>query len=283
LLSSDKPVTIDQVVPVALILMLGTAVQAAVGFGAGLLAVPLLVWLGIALPPAVGLLLAMVIVQTGLNCWQHRSELPWRSVLPMFLLRCLGLPVGLALMYLVSELDPRQTKQAIGVALLTVLGMQLWWKVPPQDCVHWIWTVLAGISSGILAGMVGMGGPPLVLWVMAHDWPPRRQRSFLWLAFLLQVPLQSVLLSALFGKPLVLALICGGLLTPAGLAGAWLGGWIGDRLSRPRLRLAMTLVLLGIAIYSIVSPQIFTRNRGGGSSFRAPHQWATPLIANSAP
>ena len=34
-------------------------------------------------------------------------------------------------------------------------------------------------GSGVLAGLCGMGGPPLVLWAMAHDWPTQRIRGFL--------------------------------------------------------------------------------------------------------
>lgn len=249
-----KRVTIDLLMPVAMVLMLAAAVQAAVGFGAGLFAIPLLVWLAVPLPMAVGLVLMLVVVQVGFNCWPHRGQLPWRLVIPMFLLRGVGLPVGIALMYLISALDPSRTKQVIGVALLVVLGLQSWWKVQPRQHVHWSWTVLAGTLSGLMAGMVGMGGPPLVLWVLAHDWPASRQRVFLWMTFLLQVPVQSALMALTFGKPLVIALLFGIALTPAGLLGAWIGGRVGARMSRARLRAAMILVLLGLGVYSIVSP-----------------------------
>jgi hypothetical protein len=34
-----------------------------------------------------------------------------------------------------------------------------------------------------LAGICGMGGPPLVLWAMAHDWPADKVRAFLFACF----------------------------------------------------------------------------------------------------
>ena len=246
--------TIDQLLIIAVILMFGIAVQAAVGFGAGLFAVPLLVWLGVPLPTSVGLLLALVIVQTGTACWRHRDQLPWRAVLPMSISRGVGLPVGVMLMYLIAEMDPNRTKQVVGAVVLVALALQIGFRVKPKPQIHGGWTLLAGSLSGLMAGMIGMGGAPLVLWMMAHDWPATRQRVFLWLTFLLLIPIQACLLVLTFGQPLILALLLGLAMTPFGLVGAWLGGHVGRRLSRARLRVAMTWILVAIALQSIVGP-----------------------------
>ena len=101
------------------------------------------------------------------------------------------MPVGVALMYAIFQLDVARTKQVVGVVLLIVLGLQTCCKVQPRPHIHWAWTVVAGSLSGLMAGLLGMGGPPLVLWLMAHDWPSLRQRTFLWLSFLLLVPFQG--------------------------------------------------------------------------------------------
>ena len=82
---TQAAMSFDQVIPVAIVLMSGVAVQAAVGFGAGLFSVPLLIWLEVPLPVAVGLVMSMVVVQGVFSCWQHRDELPWRLVMPVFL------------------------------------------------------------------------------------------------------------------------------------------------------------------------------------------------------
>lgn len=251
---TDKTVIIEQILPISLILLLGTAVQAAVGFGAGLVSVPLLVWRDIPLPYAVGLNVAIVCAQTGFNCWQHRTELPWRHVLPMFLLRGATLPFGVWLMYEVTELDPSSTKQVIGVVLLAILLAQSRWRISPRTYVPWRWTVLAGTLSGVMAGMVGMGAAPVVFWLMAHDWSATRQRTFLWLTFLALIPFHASLLGWTFGRPMITAFVVGFALAPAGLAGAWLGGQIGRRLSRAKLRYAMVAMLFGIALTSIAAP-----------------------------
>ena len=66
--------------------------------------------------------------------------------------------------------------------------------------------LLAGMASGYMAGAFGMGGPPLVLWTMAHDWPAKKSRAFLWSNYLVFMPIQSCLLLWLFGWKAAMAM-----------------------------------------------------------------------------
>ena len=249
---------LEQLPWIALILSLGAAVQGAVGFGMGLFSIPLLVWTGLSLPEAIGSTLPAVCVQTCFNCWQHRSELPWRETWPLFLLRVTFLPVGVFLLYRIAEFDVAIAKQFIGCFLLIALAVQWWVRPRPRPRVHFGWTVAAGSLSGLCAGTVGMGGPAITLWVLAHDWTPIRQRTFLWLSFLFIMPLHVTLLITRFGAPLVTAMATASALAPITLCGAWFGANLGGRLDRKKLRLAMLGVLMLIAISSIVSPWMAT-------------------------
>jgi uncharacterized membrane protein YfcA len=249
-------VSLGQLALVAATLMAGAAVQGTVGFGLGLVAIPLLVWAGLSLPTAIGVTLPVVLVQTSFNCWQCRRELPWREALPMFLLRAVSMPLGVWLLGEVAEFDAGRTKQMIGVFLLLVVGLQWWAQPMPRPRVPFFWTALAGSLSGFMAGTVGMGGPPVSLWVLAHDWSPARQRAFLWLTFLLIMPLQAGLLIGRFGQPLVTAIGLGIAFTPSTLCGAWLGGYFGSLLSKSRLRQAIQCLLLVIAIRSLIAPSL---------------------------
>lgn len=251
-------VNLEQLPWVVLILTLGATVQGAIGFGMGLFSIPLLVWIGLALPQAIGTTLPIVFLQTCFNCWQHRSDLPWREIWPMFLLRIVGLPAGVFLLYRIAEFDVTTAKQIIGGFLLVALAVQ--WRVHPRprSHVHCAWTAIAGFLSGLCAGMVGMGGPAITLWVLAHDWPPIRQRTFLWLSFLLIMPLHVTLLISRFGSPLATAMATACALAPLTLIGAWFGANLGGRLDRKKLRLAMLGLLIVIAISSIASPWMLT-------------------------
>jgi uncharacterized membrane protein YfcA len=93
-----------------------------------------------------------------------------------------------------------------------------------------------------------MGGPTLVLWVMRQDWESRRQRSFLWLSFLLLMPIQILLMSWRFGQPWLEAMLVGAAVVPFTLSLAWFAQSWADRWSKQRLRLAMRLFLLFIAL-----------------------------------
>lgn len=58
----------------ALIVTLGALLQSAVGFGMGLVVVPLLTWAGYPLPHAVALLLGAAVIQTGLGTYFARRH-----------------------------------------------------------------------------------------------------------------------------------------------------------------------------------------------------------------
>ncbi|MEM8679020.1 MAG: sulfite exporter TauE/SafE family protein [Planctomycetota bacterium] len=238
----------------ALILFLAPALQAAVGFGAGLFAIPALVWGGMTLPQATGAALMSVLVQSSLNCYHAREQLPWRETMPIFFWRALSLPAGVMIMAYIASFDLTIGRQVIGWCLLVSLGMQLLIRPTPRESVHPGWTAVAGICSGLLAGGVGIGGPPACLWVLAHDWPPLKQRSCLWLMFLLLLPLHTGLLIFKFGSPLVAALLAALAVSPVALLGSYVGATIGHRLNRRQLTIAMLTLIFLIAVRSIVAP-----------------------------
>ena len=101
-----------------------------------------------------------------------------------------------------------------------------------------------------------MGGPPLVLWAMAQDWPSRKSRVFLWSTFLLVMPLQLGLLAFAFSWPAVHAFGIGVALSPLIIIAAMVGGWLGDLLDRHRLRIIAFSLLVLIALSAIMEPLI---------------------------
>jgi len=248
--------SIAQFVAVFASLFVAMVLQGAVGFGSGLLAIPLMLWAGIELPIAIATLPGAVCVQTAYNTWRYRVHLPWSKVGGMTVMRILGLPAGLILLVLLAGQTLDTAKQVIGVTLLIVLGVQWFAKIQPREHLHWAWTPLVGGLSGIMAGAIGMGGPPLVLWVMAHDWPSRTSRAYLWLQFLLVMPPQSALLIYQFGWPVAQAIGLGFAAAPLVIFGAQIGEKLGERLDRHRLRQAAFGLLVIIAVTSIVGPWV---------------------------
>ncbi len=243
-----------QLLAIALTLFGGAIVQGTVGFGLGLFSIPILVWCGLTLPQSIAATMPAVAVQTLFNCWQHRADLPWREVLPIFGLRLVSLPIGVLLLASIAGFEVARIKQCLGGFILLVL-LAIWkFKPQPRESVGAGWTILAGSLSGLCAGMVGMGGPPVSLYALAHDWSTVKKRSFLWLTFLLILPIHTCLLLGRFGTPLVGAMGSAALAIPTTVLGAWCGGKLGRRLGQKGLQRAIIGLLVLIAIRSLLAP-----------------------------
>jgi len=108
--------------------------------------------------------------------------------------------------------------------------------------------------SGTMAGLAGMGGPPAVMWVMAHTWESAKSRVTLWMLFIGLAPIQLLFLTIQFGEDVPRAAGTGILLAPACLLGLIPGLWIGKRLSAKQLRILAEVLLLGISTSAILRP-----------------------------
>lgn len=97
-----------------------------------------------------------------------------------------------------------------------------------------------------------MGGPPLVLWAMHHDWPAERIRGFLFAVFAASIPIQVVLLYFTFGIDILRSTVTALLLAPVVFLGAAIGLPLGNRLPMPLLSGIVYAILLIIGLNSII-------------------------------
>jgi uncharacterized membrane protein YfcA len=241
------------------ILFVSSGLQSIIGFAFNLLAVPLLLWSGFSLAQAVALTSIPILVQVSVATWKLRDAVVWRDVLPAAAIRYLTLPIGIALLYRINALDPVTVKQIVGAILLLILGTERFSGITPRERIGWGWSLLAFSLSGIMLGMIAMGGPPVVLWLMAHDWNALRSRAFLAALFLLAAPVQVALLWWKLGEKVSDAFLWGLGMTPLVVAGSLAGIRLGNRLDRGRLRRLILLFLFLTAILSLSSPWL----RGG--------------------
>jgi hypothetical protein len=239
---------------IGLTLFLGSILQGAVGFAYGLFAIPVLVWLGVPLNETVALMSVSTLVQVLIGAYQLRADIRWKEVWPATLIRVMTIPIGVGLLVVLSALESHQIKQFLGILLLAVLVVQTLWRVEPRDQVHPGWKWLAFSSSGILHGMVAMGGPPVVLWVMAHHWTNRQSRAFLFALFCLAVPIQLGLLYVSFGQEMIPPMLTGLAFAPLVAAGSAVGVRLGNLMTKTMLRQVAFSLLFFIAFASIVTP-----------------------------
>lgn len=245
---------LDNALLIGLILFLGSVLQGAVGFAYSLFAVPLLVWVGVSLSETVAIMAVSIFVQVLVATYQLRADIRWGDVVPGALIRYVTLPLGIALLIALDTLDTDQVKQILGLILLAVLLVQILWRVEPQEQLRRHWMILAFSCSGILTGMVAMGGPPVVLWAMAHRWPSKQTRAFLVSLFLLLAPAQLLLLYLGVGPQIVAAMLEGLVFAPLVALGSWLGVRLGNLIAKAKLRQIAFGILFVTAFVSVLGP-----------------------------
>ncbi len=117
--------------------------------------------------------------------------------------------------------------------------------------------------SGLLSGMTGMSGPPIVFWVIAHDWPSTRMRATLWSFFLIMIPANLIFQSLQFGTRVWSLSGVAVLYIPLMLLGTLPALWLGKRIPRKVLRYTSVTILVLIAAYAIGQPLLFPQLSNG--------------------
>jgi uncharacterized membrane protein YfcA len=243
-------------VAIVVVLMLGSVLQGAAGFGLGMFAIPILILLGCRPYEAIVYCALAAGLQSIVGLWWHRAHVPWRQCLVMIALAAIGVPFGVLLLERVSALEPARVRQVFGGVILAALLVKLLLRVRPRDRLHPAWLVVAMVLSGFMAGLAGMGGPPAVLWVMAHRWSGERSRVTLWALFAGLTPIQLFFLERQFGDPVIAALGTGAILAPLTILGIVGGLRLGVAIPKPRLRQLSYIILFLISGYAIVQPML---------------------------
>lgn len=241
-------------IPVILILVFGIMLQCAAGFGYGMFIVPLLVLLGLEPYEAITIALVTGVVQTSLGSFLLRRHVMWKQIAWMLAVAALAIPLGVFTLKHLSTTSPTTVRRVFGAIIFVAVLVQWLGNWKPSDRFHPFWGVGATALGGYMSGLAGMGGPPVVIWIMSHTWSNERSRATLWAFFTGMVPIQLALFYSQFGREIVDAAGLGLVLIPAMLLGVPPGLWIGHRLSKPRLRQLAFVVLLLISLYAMFNP-----------------------------
>jgi uncharacterized membrane protein YfcA len=247
---------LSQTLSAALIIFCGGVLQGTVAFGFGLLSVPLLIMIGLPVPVVLTISAVCTVVQSGNGVYRLRHAVPWRIVLLSVAIRSATMAAGVWVLSLLMKDSVNQVKFWIGMVTLVMVVLQASWRPVPRERLHPGWNVAAFGASGFTGGLCSMGGPPLVLWVMAHNWTADRTRAFLFASFMTLVPVQLALLYLTFGDEVFYGLALGVVFTPMVLAGSLLGLRVGGRFSKPLLSRVAFLLLALIAMNAMV-PQLW--------------------------
>ena len=246
-----------EIVAIALTLGGGSLLQSGVGFGFGLFVVPLLLLItDLTLYNTIGLMAAAGLTQSVVSVYYLRRHVDWKALLPLMVVGLIGLQLGVWLQSVIAGMDKTTIRQIVGAVQLATLLVFLLLKVEPQDRIHALWGIAAFFLGGLVSGCAGMGGPFIVLWVVAHRWSNFKARATI-LAFVASmVPFQIGFLTWQFGAQGLQFTMIGFLYLPLVLAATTIGLWIGGRIPTKQLRQLMIGILFFIAAVSILQPWI---------------------------
>ncbi len=188
------------------------------GFGATMTLAPSL---SLAMPPpeAVAVALMMEIAGASQSFPRAAREADWREFAPLTLAACAVVPLG---SYLLVTLDPDLARRTIGVTVVAFVLVMLAgyrFKGRPGPAA----SVSVGAFGGLLLGGTGVGGPPVILYLLSTPAPVEVQRANI----VIHIGLTSAALLALLwlhGALGAAALWRGLALFPVLLAANWLGG-----------------------------------------------------------
>ncbi len=246
--------TLADVAAVAAVLGFGAMTQSAIGFGMGMVSIPLLVWLGHPLPHAVALVLGAGVFQTSYGTWLLRRHVRWRRAFVIAAFQLVGVVAGVAGMAMLVGISEATVKQGLGAMVLLALVAQVALRPTPRERLAPPWMGVAGALAGFGAGLVGMGGPPLVFYALAHRWERDVTRAFLWSQFALATPVVATLLAFEFGANVLLFVALGAAMVPVVILGVRAGLFLTRAWSPEGLRRAGLAMLFALASTSLVGP-----------------------------
>ena len=222
------------------ILIVAQLVYVLFGFGSGLIAVGSLALLFPQIQDVVVLLLLVNLPAELLVVWKSRSEIRWRPIANLGVGIGLGIPAGA---WILSAGDPRFVLTILG-GFLVLVGL-LFLRLPSGGRLHppnWA-AAPTGIVSGLLTGLFGTGGPPLIIWYHLSADNKAIFRTNLMTIFLLMtfVRVPTYAATGLITGPRLWSTLA---VLPAVLLGAWAGNHLHIRISEPRFRLLVSILLV---------------------------------------
>ncbi|MEJ2247492.1 MAG: sulfite exporter TauE/SafE family protein [Acidobacteriota bacterium] len=229
---------------ICLVLVVAEIVYVSFGFGAGLVAVGL----SAAIHPEVrDIAVILLLINLPIEILVIRrswAKIQWATVL----LICLGVVFGVPLgTWILSMGKPTIVLTVLG-CLLVFAGISFL-CIPLHFRVRWKgWSAPpTGLVSGILGGLFGVGGPPVIIYYQLSGVDKAVFRGSLMAIFLLiaLVRVPSYIISGLITKLRLWSALA---VAPAVIVGAFIGSCIHIQLAEEKFRRIASVVLIAIGL-----------------------------------
>ena len=225
--------------------------QATNGFGFAVLAVPFFLLLA---PPdeAIRIILVLSLAMSAIVVPGVRRSVEPRLLTRLTIGSLAGLPLGLAAFAYANPLVVHIAAGAIIVVFAAMLAENRWRGRHAVIGLRPAGDLAAGAVAGAATALVGMSGPPVLIYLMLAGTPARLTRATL-LSFFLLIYAATVAANAiLFGMPASVWLTAASLV-PFAWIGGLLGLRVGDRLN-PAAAAALAIGVLGASgLYTLAA------------------------------
>lgn len=225
-----------------LIFLLAGFTQGVSGFGAALVAMPLLT-LFMNVQTAVPLSMLQGLLITLYLSLQLKQHVDWKKILPL-LFGCLpGIIVGIAAL---KSFNSSMLQRSMGAFILLYSLYSLGCKPAPRKLSTW-WAYLAGFLTGLISSAFSAGGPPTIIYVSLSDWSKDEIKATL-SVFFFTAGLITAAGHAVSGLTTITVLKTCIMAGPCTVMGVWAGSRCSNRLRRESYISVMMwlLVIMGI-------------------------------------
>lgn len=220
-----------------IILFCAYLVRGMVGFGSGLIAIPLL-----ALQHPLSLVVPMVVLLdwlgSGAQGIRNRDAIAWPELLPMLPFTLAGVAIAL---YVFMSFDPAGLEHALGLFVLVFAVYQI---LPlPALSGSRTWCAPAGLFGGLVGTLFGTGGPFYMIYLTIRGLEKRPLRASFAVYFLVDgsIRLVGFLLVGMLGANLLVTLLQW---LPAAALGLLIGGRIHTDIPATVFKYLISLLLV---------------------------------------
>ena len=221
------------------------------GFGFAVLAVPFFLMFAPA-GQAIQIIIILTVAVSLVVALRLRQALDPPLLVRLSVGSVIGLPFGLAAFRFADPLIVRAVAGATVVAFAVMLARSRFGRHPTRLRMAPRWDLAAGTLAGAANALVGMSGPPVLIYLMLAGAPIRTVRATLvaFFALIYAVTLAAdVVFLGVSGSDW---LIAASLLPPIG-AGSLLGLGIGNRLGATAAEVLAIVVLGGAGLYTLAA------------------------------
>jgi uncharacterized membrane protein YfcA len=237
-----------------LIILMAQTIYVLFGFGLGLITVGLMALFIQPVTNVIVLILFIALPAEIYVVYQSWKNISWRG---LFIIAA-GVAIGTVLGTLILKYG--NPNFILTILAFFLIGSGIIFLIAQSDfVVHWpSWcSPLIGISAGLLDGMFGTGGPPLILYYQLSGMKKEAFRGHLMTLFLLMalVRYPAYALSGLITQPRFMSAVY---VFPTILIGIWLGNRIHIRISEKRFRKMVSFGLIVLGIILLIKQGVFS-------------------------